>query len=120
MASAPLPDKTASQIAKTTHKSQETGRVTELNFNSIETSAASEKNRGQQEVAAGGGKQANAAPPARVNDVFWEQFLTERPGSSDNEEASSTYRENPCEEPEEKRNGHVMSRNTKNIEQLTL
>lgn len=118
LASAPLPDKTASQIAKATHKSQEIGRVTELNFNSIETSS-SEKNRGQQEVAAGG-KQANAAPPARVNDVFWEQFLTERPGSSDNEEASSTYRENPCEEQEEKRNGHVMSRNTKNIEQLTL
>ncbi|KAF8119121.1 hypothetical protein N665_0001s0170 [Sinapis alba] len=121
LASAPLPDKTASQIAKTTHKSQEIiERCTELNFKSIETSAASEKNRSQQEVAAGGSKQANAAPPARVNDVFWEQFLTERPGSSDNEEASSTYRENPCEEQEEKRNGHVMSRNTKNIEQLTL
>ena len=119
LASAPLPDKTASQIAKTTHKSQEIERCAELNFKSIETSAASEKNRGQQEVA-GGGKQGNAAPPARVNDVFWEQFLTERPGSSDNEEASSTYRENPCEEQEEKRNGHMMSRNTKNIQQLTL
>ncbi|EPS72622.1 hypothetical protein M569_02138, partial [Genlisea aurea] len=28
-------------------------------------------------------------PPLRVNDVFWEQFLTERPGGSDNEEAYS-------------------------------
>ncbi|CAA0395151.1 unnamed protein product [Arabidopsis thaliana] len=112
LASAPLPDKTASQIAKTTLKSQE------LNFNSIETSA-SEKNRGRQEIAVGG-SQANAAPPARVNDVFWEQFLTERPGSSDNEEASSTYRGNPYEEQEEKRNGSMMLRNTKNIEQLTL
>uniref|UniRef100_A0A1J3JDW2 Heat stress transcription factor A-5 n=1 Tax=Noccaea caerulescens TaxID=107243 RepID=A0A1J3JDW2_NOCCA len=112
LASAPLPDKTASQIAKTTHKS------TELNFNSIETSG-SEKNRCQQEVAVGG-KQGNAAPPARVNDVFWENFLTERPGSSDNEEASSTYRGNPFEEQEERRNGNMMSRNTENIEQLTL
>ncbi|CAH8357163.1 unnamed protein product [Eruca vesicaria subsp. sativa] len=119
LASAPLPDKTASLMAKTTHKSQEIGRVTELNFNAVETSAI-EKTRGQQEVAGGGGKQGNAAPPARVNDVFWEQFLTERPGSSDNEEASSTYRANPCEEQEEQKNGHMMSHNTKNIEQLTL
>lgn len=36
-----------------------------------------------------------AAAPARVNDVFWEQFLTERPGASDSEEASSTFRANP-------------------------
>ena len=35
---------------------------------------------------------------SRVNDVFWEQFLTERLGSSENEEASSSYRANPCEE----------------------
>lgn len=118
LASAPLPDKTASQIAKTTQKSQEIGRCTELNFNSLETSA-SEKNRSRQEVAVGG-TQANTAPPARVNDVFWEQFLTERPGSSDNEEASSTYRGNPHEEQEDRRNGYIMSRNTKNIEQLTL
>ncbi|OMO96611.1 Heat shock factor (HSF)-type, DNA-binding protein [Corchorus capsularis] len=47
--------------------------------------------------------QAPAAPPVRVNDVFWEQFLTERPGSSDNEEASSSYRANPYEEQEDKR-----------------
>ncbi|CAH2079275.1 unnamed protein product [Thlaspi arvense] len=119
LASAPLPEKTASQIAKTTLKSQEIGRCTELNFNSIETSA-SERNRSHQQEVVVGGKQANAAPPARVNDVFWEQFLTERPGSSDNEEASSTYRANPYEEQEERRNGHMMSRNTKNIEQLTL
>ncbi|EOA16570.1 hypothetical protein CARUB_v10004729mg [Capsella rubella] len=119
LASAPLPDKTASQIAKTNHKNQEIGRYTELNFNSIETSA-SEKNRGRQQEVAVGVNQANAAPPARVNDVFWEQFLTERPGSSDNEEASSTYRGNPYEEQEDRRNGNIISRNTKNIEHLTL
>ncbi|CAN8275317.1 unnamed protein product [Cochlearia groenlandica] len=106
LASAPLPDKTA-------HKLQEIVRCTELNFNSIETSTS------HQEAAVGGGKQGNTAPPlaARVNDVFWERFLTERPGSSDNEEASSTYRENPYEEQDERRNGNVMS---KDIEQLTL
>lgn len=60
-----------------------------------------------------------APVPVRVNDVFWEQFLTERPGSSDNEEASSSYRANPYEEQED-RLGHRTSRNVKNMEQLTL
>lgn len=61
-----------------------------------------------------------AAAPARVNDVFWEQFLTERPGCSDNEEASSTYRANPYDEQDDGRSGFGMSRNAKNMEQLTL
>ncbi|XP_022761841.1 heat stress transcription factor A-5-like [Durio zibethinus] len=64
--------------------------------------------------------QEPAAPPVRVNDVFWEQFLTERPGSSDNEEASSNYRANPYEEQEDKRSGHGPARNAKNMEQLSL
>ena len=46
--------------------------------------------------------QEPAAPPVRVNDVFWEQFLTERPGSSDNEEASSNIEQT-----------HTKSRKTK-------
>ncbi|OEL30608.1 Heat stress transcription factor A-5 [Dichanthelium oligosanthes] len=33
-----------------------------------------------------------AAPPVVANDKFWEQFLTERPGCSEAEEASSTLR----------------------------
>ncbi|XWS09221.1 hypothetical protein CRYUN_Cryun40dG0066900 [Craigia yunnanensis] len=64
--------------------------------------------------------QEPAAPPVRVNDVFWEQFLTERPGSSDNEEASSNYQANPYEEQEDKRWGHGLPRNAKNMEQLSL
>ncbi|KAE8702991.1 Heat stress transcription factor A-5 [Hibiscus syriacus] len=64
--------------------------------------------------------QEPVAPPARVNDVFWEQFLTERPGSSDNEEASSNYRANPYEEQEDRRSAHGLARNSKNIEQLSL
>lgn len=65
--------------------------------------------------------QEPAAAPARVNDVFWEQFLTERPGCSENEEAISTYRANPYEEQQDDgRSGLGISRNAKNMEQLTL
>lgn len=57
----------------------------------------------------------------RVNDVFWEQFLTERPGSSDTEEASSSFRANSYEEQEERKAGNGRSwRNKKDMEQLTL
>ncbi|XP_009415941.2 heat stress transcription factor A-5 [Musa acuminata AAA Group] len=44
-----------------------------------------------------------AVPAVRVNDMFWEQFLTERPGSSDNEEASSGLRAYPRGEQNEER-----------------
>ncbi|XP_050372923.1 heat stress transcription factor A-5 [Argentina anserina] len=56
----------------------------------------------------------HASVPVRVNDVFWEQFLTERPGCSENEEASSNFRENPYGEQD------GMSRNAKGAETLTL
>ncbi|XP_074272392.1 heat stress transcription factor A-4c-like [Silene latifolia] len=36
---------------------------------------------------------ASTAPPQRVNDVFWEQFLTENPGSDDSEKLESESRE---------------------------
>ncbi|CAN0875217.1 Heat stress transcription factor A-5 [Linum grandiflorum] len=58
--------------------------------------------------------------PGRVNDVFWEQFLTEQPGSSENEEASSHYRANPYDEQEDRRSGHGLSRNNRSMEQLSL
>ncbi|CAK7328397.1 unnamed protein product [Dovyalis caffra] len=64
--------------------------------------------------------QAPASVPARVNDVFWEQFLTERPGSSDNEEAISNYRANSYDEQDERRMGFGVPRNVKNLEQLSL
>lgn len=54
---------------------------------------------GPLEVPAAG-KQPPLPAKVRVNDKFWEQFLTERPGSSDTEEASSSLREDPCEEQE--------------------
>lgn len=62
----------------------------------------------------------HAPVPVRVNDVFWEQFLTERPGCSGNEEASSNYRENPYDEQDDERAGHGMPRNAKGAETLTL
>ncbi|CAI0378665.1 unnamed protein product [Linum tenue] len=62
-----------------------------------------------------------SAAPGRVNDVFWEQFLTERPGSSDNEEASSHYRANPYDEQQEdRRSGHGLSTNNRSMGQLSL
>lgn len=61
-----------------------------------------------------------AAPQARVNDVFWEQFLTERPGYSDTEEASSSLRANPYDDREDRRSGHALPSNAKSMEQLTL
>ncbi|KAJ4969316.1 hypothetical protein NE237_016017 [Protea cynaroides] len=65
--------------------------------------------------------QGPLATQGRVNDVFWEQFLTERPGSSDTEEASSSFRANPYDDQEEKMSGHGKPwRNRKDMEQLTL
>ena len=61
-----------------------------------------------------------AAAPVRVNDVFWEQFLTERPGSSDTEEASSNPRSNIYDEQEDRRAGQGISVNSKSMEHLTL
>ncbi|KAG6419986.1 hypothetical protein SASPL_116500 [Salvia splendens] len=65
-------------------------------------------------------KQAPAMEQKRVNDVFWEQFLTERPGCSDAEEASSCLRANPYDEQEEKKPVTGVARNTEGIEHLTL
>ncbi|XP_022980292.1 heat stress transcription factor A-5-like [Cucurbita maxima] len=50
----------------------------------------------------------NRGPPAapiRVNDVFWEQFLTERPGCPESEEANSNHRENLYKETDDGRSG---------------
>nr|GMD67978.1 heat stress transcription factor A-5 [Ipomoea batatas] len=65
-------------------------------------------------------KQGSATPPARVNDVFWEQFLTERPGCSDNEEASSGTRAGSYDEQEDRRSNQGIARNTSSMDKLTL
>ncbi|KAL3321568.1 hypothetical protein AABB24_039266 [Solanum stoloniferum] len=65
-------------------------------------------------------KQVPAAAPVRVNDVFWEQFLTERPGCSDNEEASSSYKGNSYDEQDERKSNQGVASNTRKVEHLTL
>ncbi|EYU32713.1 hypothetical protein ABFS82_14G038600 [Erythranthe guttata] len=65
-------------------------------------------------------KQGGSNGQNRVNDVFWEQFLTERPGCSDTEEGSSGFRAKPYEEQEERRSVKGIARNTKGMEHLTL
>ncbi|KAF3623338.1 Heat stress transcription factor A-5 [Capsicum annuum] len=68
-----------------------------------------------------GNKQGHAAAaPVRVNDVFWEQFLTERPGCSDNEEASSSYRGNSYDEQDERKSNQGVASNTRKVQHLTL
>jgi heat shock transcription factor, other eukaryote len=58
------------------------------------TAAGATAPRGNAQVAT----EAPPAPTAVVNDKFWEQFLTERPGCSETEEASSTLRRDPSRE----------------------
>lgn len=65
-------------------------------------------------------KQAAPTEKKRVNDVFWEQFLTERPGCSDTEEANSSYKAGPHDEQDERRSVKGVTRNTKGMEHLTL
>lgn len=68
-----------------------------------------------------GGEKKEAVPAiGRVNDKFWEQFLTERPGSSDTEEASSSLKEDEEEREEMMLVRENKWRNIKNMEQLTL
>ncbi|EAY85930.1 hypothetical protein OsI_07290 [Oryza sativa Indica Group] len=65
--------------------------------------------------------EAPAAPAAVVNDKFWEQFLTERPGCSETEEASSGLRTDTSREQMENRQAYDHSRNDReDVEQLKL
>lgn len=69
------------------------------------------------------GRTNNAAPAnvqTRINDVFWEQFLTERPGSSDVEDTDSNLRSMPSREQEDRRSGHGSYGNSRNLRNLTL
>ncbi|XP_027342485.1 heat stress transcription factor A-5-like isoform X2 [Abrus precatorius] len=94
-------------------------RSPQIDFSSNRNVAAETANLASSHEAPSN-NQVNPAAPDRVNDVFWEQFLTERPGCSDNEEAISNYRANPYDEQDEGRSVHGISRNIKNMDQLTL
>ncbi|OIS96382.1 PREDICTED: heat stress transcription factor A-5 [Nicotiana attenuata] len=65
-------------------------------------------------------KQGAATTQVRVNDVFWEQFLTERPGCSDNEEASSSFKGNSYDEQDDRKSSQGVASNTRKVEHLTL
>lgn len=61
----------------------------------------------------------SSAPAGRVNDVFWEKFLTESPGPSDTEDV--TISDHGDEQIEETKNeSSSMLQNRKDMEQLTL
>lgn len=69
--------------------------------------------------------EAPPTAPIRVNDVFWEQFLTERPGCSDKEESiytgcGSNKLSNADAEQDEGGSVHGNSANVINMDQLTL
>ncbi|XP_027336063.1 heat stress transcription factor A-5-like [Abrus precatorius] len=64
--------------------------------------------------------QGTPSAPVRVNDVFWEQFLTERPGCSDNEEPMPNYKANAYAEQDEGRSLCGISGNVVNMDHLTL
>ncbi|KAK7379632.1 hypothetical protein VNO80_05096 [Phaseolus coccineus] len=62
---------------------------------------------------------AEAPPtaPVRVNDVFWEQFLTERPGCEDNEGSMSTHKVNAyVAEQDEERSVHGIAGNVMDMD----
>lgn len=131
LASSPLQVNRNPYPARMTQLHQEICRSPESQFNGngkeSDTMATSkDRNAGDGDTTlsptkeAPNSSQGPAAVPARVNDVFWEQFLTERPGSFDNEEASSNYRANPYEEQEDRKSSHGVVRNVKNMEHLYL
>ncbi|GAB4844062.1 hypothetical protein Ancab_014026 [Ancistrocladus abbreviatus] len=131
LASSPLQARSSHFSSRINHTEEEVGRFPETRSRSNENRsdlgvssrsdnfAGDAANLSSSKEVAGDNPVSTAAPP-RVNDVFWEQFLTERPGSSDAEEASSDYRANPCDEQEDRGLTHGMSRTAKTLGKLTL
>ncbi|ERN10103.1 hypothetical protein AMTRI_Chr06g172980 [Amborella trichopoda] len=129
LSSSPLPvnrSDTSTRIAPS-HVSQEKDASAEIRSSSREdhfkvldrSPAGNNKMPSSRELA--NKVQAPQATVGRVNDVFWEQFLTERPGSSDAEEASSSFRGHLSEERDDRTSAFSKSWNSKqNMEQLTL
>ncbi|KAL3835019.1 hypothetical protein ACJIZ3_009755 [Penstemon smallii] len=95
--------------------------LTETPLSNREIRTETRPNIDSEEIAHGAPiVEEKATGQNRVNDVFWEQFLTERPGCSDTEEASSFFRANRYDEQEERKSMKGVSRNTKGMEHLTL
>ncbi|CAN1193921.1 Heat stress transcription factor A-5 [Linum perenne] len=114
-----------SQSSKMAQEGQDIGTSTDLRSNVKDTECDTRTTQRNPSMSIDEKPNIASAPnkngaPGRVNDVFWEQFLTEQPGSSENEEASSHYRANPYDEHEDRRSGHGLSRNNRSMEQLSL
>ncbi|KAL8170795.1 hypothetical protein V2J09_022599 [Rumex salicifolius] len=77
-------------------------------------------NLSSSQESPGDDKKGPTNAPVQVNDVFWEQFLTERPGSSDNEEASSNYRAIISDEQDDRGVSQGLSKAAKNLGNLSL
>lgn len=95
--------------------------IKEVDAKKQEDASADGSGKDLQEAALAGTR-GSPPPPGGANDVFWEQFLTEIPGSLDMEEASYSLRANPSNEQEEERKpgNDSMWKNRKDLEQLTL
>lgn len=127
LASSALPIGRSQSSAKVDHVVEETGKSAEAKLNAdgneadLSTPVESRKHPdGDTTLSSSHNDKQGPATQARVNDVFWEQFLTEKPGSMDNEEASSNYRASPYDEQEHKKLGRRLPRNIKNAEHLSL
>ncbi|GAB2295671.1 hypothetical protein Dimus_029825 [Dionaea muscipula] len=131
LASSPL--QASYYSARSTYSDQEVGRFPETGTDANEkgsdgdvtsnnTNSAENAINGRSSTEApGDDAELTAAPaPARTNDHFWEQFLTERPGCVEIEEASSSYRANPSSVNDARGLNHGRFRTTKAIEAHSL
>lgn len=81
------------------------------------TVVASEPVTAKEQAA---GSTAPAAAPAGANDVFWEQFLTENPGSTDMQEVQSERKDSDARKSDSKTGDHGrFCWNMKNVNNLT-
>ncbi|XP_010242159.1 PREDICTED: heat stress transcription factor A-4b-like [Nelumbo nucifera] len=90
-------------------------RASGIDMNS-KPAAASEVLESKEQVVG----MKTSAVPKRVNDVFWEQFLTETPGSSDTQEVQSEIRDTDVRKNENKPTDHgKLWLNSKPVDYLT-
>lgn len=127
LASSALPSARSQSSAKVDHLVEEFGKSSETELNADGNEAdlsipveSRKHSDGDTNLSSSQNKQQGPAIQARVNDVFWEQFLTEKPGSTDNEEPSSNHRASPYDEQEHTNFGRGLPRSIKSAEHLSL
>ncbi|XP_042477413.1 heat stress transcription factor A-4b-like [Macadamia integrifolia] len=90
-------------------------RPTGIDMNSSPTSAPVVHSQKERVVGT-----VTSSLPTGVNDVFWEQFLTETPGSSETQEAQSERKDADIRKSENRLPDHgKFWRNIKNVDNLT-